>query len=116
MKQGDIMAGNKSFGRHLKQLREARRLSQEQLAELVGLEYQTISRIETGIYFSSFENLQKIAKALNITMKDLFDFSEDKPSKIQLLKFITIDIKNFDTEDLNYIYKIICTCKEWKNR
>ena len=106
------MAGNKNFGKHLKRLREARGLSQEQLAELVGLEYQTISRIETGYYFTSFDNLQKISKALGLTIKDLFDFPEDELSKAQLLKLITKDIKNFDTRDLRNVHKMICIYQE----
>ena len=108
------MAGNKDFGKHLKHLRETKGFSQEQLAELVGLEYQTISRIETGFYFTSFDNLQKISKALGLTIKDLFDFPENEPTKAQLLKLITKDIKNFDTKDLKNIYKMICIYRECK--
>ncbi len=101
------MAGNKDFGKHIKKLREAKGYSQEQLAELVGLEYQTISRIETGYYFTSYENLQKIAKALNLTIKDLFDFSEDELTKAELIKLITKDIKSFEIKDLKTIRKMI---------
>ena len=108
------MAGNKDFGKHLKRLREAKGFSQEKLAELVGLEYQTISRIETGFYFTSFDNLQKIAKALGLTIKDLFDFPEDELSKTQLLKLISKDIKNFDTRDLRNIHKMINIYQECK--
>ena len=71
------MAGNKQFGKNLKRLRESCGLSQETLAELVGLEYQSISRIETGLYFTSYENLIKISKALDVTIKDLFDYQEN---------------------------------------
>ena len=110
------MAGNKDFGKHLKRLREAKGYSQEKLAELVGLEYQTISRIETGFYFTSFENLQKISKALDLTIKDLFDFPENELSKAQLQKMIVKDIKSLDTFDLNNVYKMISIYKECKNR
>lgn len=101
------MAGNKDFGKHLQKLREAKSYSQEQLAELVGVEYQTISRIETGMYFTSFENLQKISKALGLEIKDLFDFPEDKLTKAELIKIITKDIKSFDKEELRKIHKMI---------
>ena len=78
------MAGNKLFGKNLKALRENRGISQEELAESIGVEYQTISRIETGMYFTGYENLQKIAKALRVKVKDLFDFSDNEYSKEEL--------------------------------
>ncbi|MCR5261095.1 MAG: helix-turn-helix transcriptional regulator [Candidatus Gastranaerophilales bacterium] len=101
------MAGNKDFGKHLKKLRELKGYSQEQLAEIVGLEYQTISRIETGLYFTGFENLEKFSKALDIPIKDLFDFSTEKLSKKDLINIITKSLNNFETNDLINIKKII---------
>ena len=101
------MAGNKQFGEHIKKLREAKKLGQEQLAELVGVEYQTISRIETGYYFTSFSNLQKISKALNVTIKELFDFSEEELTKTEIIKQINNDLKMLDIKDLNIIRKLI---------
>lgn len=100
------MAGDKKFGKHLQKLREAKSLSQEQLAEMIGVEYQTISRIETGYYFTSYENLQKIASALDLTIKDLFDFSEKELSKEDLIKVITKNIKNLEIKDLEVIRKM----------
>ncbi len=102
------MTGNKNFGKHLQKLREAKGFSQERLAELVDVEYQTISRIETGVYFTSYDKLQKIALALNLTIKDLFDFTENELTKAELIKMIIKNIRNFDTEDLIKIHKMIC--------
>lgn len=101
------MTGNKNFGKQLKKLREAKGLSQEKLAELVGLEYQTISRIETGLYFTSFDNLDKISKALNISIKDLFNFSESNYTKKEIIDLINQDINSFKIDDLKNIYEII---------
>lgn len=108
------MAGNKNFGRQLRKLREIKGYSQEQLAELVGLEYQTISRIETGVYFTNFENLGKLAKALDVNIKDLFDFSEENITKDQWIKLINNHIENLDCYDLENIYKLICLYKNKK--
>lgn len=101
------MASTKDFGKHIQKLRKARGYSQEQLAELVGIEYQSISRIETGLYFTSFDKLQKIAKALNLPLEDLFDFPESEPSKDELIETITSKIKGFETEDLQNIDSMI---------
>ncbi len=101
------MAGNKKFGEHLKKLREAKGLKQEELAELVGLEYQTISRLETGYYFTSYNNLSKISNALGITLKDLFDYSENELTKEDLLQLINNNIKELDIHDIQTIHKLI---------
>ena len=94
------MAGNKNFGKQLKKLREKKGYSQENLAELVGLEYQTISRIETGYYFTSYDNLVKIADALNVKLKDLFDYDYENYSRKDLIKNIKNDIENLDNKKL----------------
>ena len=109
------MAGNKIFGKHVQSLREAKGYSQEQLAEMIGVEYQTISRIETGYYFTSYENLQKIALALDLTIKDLFDFSENELSKNDIIKLITKDIKSLEIVDLEIIRKMILLYTQCKN-
>lgn len=101
------MTGNKLFGKQIKKLREARNFSQEKLAELVGLEYQTISRIETGYYFTSYDNLIKIAKALDVNIKDLFDYNDDNCTRENLIKTIEAGIKNLDNERLIILKQII---------
>ena len=62
-----MSSGNKVFGKRIKELRERKKLTQEKLAEKVGLDLQTISRIETGYYFTSFENLEKLANSTSDT-------------------------------------------------
>lgn len=106
------MTGDKYLGKHLKKLRERCGYSQEKLAEIVGLEYQTISRIETGLYFTSFENLKKISKALGVSLCELFDFYENELSEKELKKLIMQDIKLFKKEDLINIRKMINLYKD----
>jgi len=47
-------------------------VSQEQLAELVGVTRQTINLIESGKYNPSLKLCMAICKALNKTLNDLF--------------------------------------------
>ncbi|MHC1749391.1 MAG: helix-turn-helix transcriptional regulator [Cellulosilyticaceae bacterium] len=47
-------------------------LSQEQLAEIVGVTRQTISMIESGKYNPTLNLCIAICKALNKTLNDLF--------------------------------------------
>ena len=62
------------FGRRLQALRVKSNITQEQLADDVGLTVESISNIERGIFGPKFDNLEKIANSLNIPVKELFDF------------------------------------------
>jgi len=63
---------NEKLGRKIKRFRKDKRISQEELAEKVGVHYTTVSRIERGISNSPVETINKIAKALKISLSDLF--------------------------------------------
>lgn len=56
----------------LKAARAGRDLSQQQLAELVGVSRQTISAIEKGDYNPTINLCIKICKALGRTLDELF--------------------------------------------
>lgn len=51
----------------IQQARRANGLSQQQLADLMGIPKSTIGRIETGITTPKLETLQALAKALHLT-------------------------------------------------
>ena len=60
----------------IRELRKARKLSQEELAEAVGTTRQTITSIEVGKYTASLPLAYKIAKFFGLTIEGVFDFSE----------------------------------------
>ena len=60
----------------IRELRKARRLSQEELAEAVGTTRQTITSIEVGKYTASLPLAWKIARFFGLTIEEVFDFSE----------------------------------------
>ena len=60
----------------IRELRRARKLSQEELAEAVGTTRQTITSIEVGKYTASLPLAYKIAKFFGLTIEEVFDFSE----------------------------------------
>jgi transcriptional regulator with XRE-family HTH domain len=59
----------------IRQLREQRGMSQEQLGALVDLHPTWVSRIETGIGDTSWTQLRRIAKALGVDDRDLVDLA-----------------------------------------
>lgn len=64
----------KNRGKRIQEIRKKRKLTQEQVAEYVGLETSSISNIENGKYFPTVENLEKIIKILNIKPAEIFNF------------------------------------------
>ncbi|MES9950565.1 MAG: helix-turn-helix transcriptional regulator [Candidatus Thiodiazotropha sp.] len=63
-----------SFGKRLQQLRSECGITQEQLANAVDLTVESISNIERGVYGPKFDTLEKIAVALQVPVKKLFEF------------------------------------------
>ena len=64
------------FGSRLRQLRDERGYSQEELAERAGLHRNYVRGVERGERNVALENIVKLAKALSVTPGDLFsDFS-----------------------------------------
>lgn len=60
---------------HIPELRKARRMSQQELADAVGVTRQTITSIEVGKYIASLELAYKIARFFGQSIEDVFDFS-----------------------------------------
>jgi len=67
------------FAKRLKTLRIEKRLTQEELAKTIGLSTSFISSMERGVHAPSFETLESIAKALGVSVRDLFDFESYGP-------------------------------------
>ena len=60
----------------IRELRKARKLSQEELADLVGTTRQTITSIEVGKYTASLHLAYKIPRVFGLTIEEVFDFSD----------------------------------------
>jgi len=62
---------NKEVGFNIRRIREEQGFSQERLAALADLHRAYIGQIERGEKNIGLKNLEKIAKALNVNIKDL---------------------------------------------
>ena len=62
------------FGLRVKELRSAKGITQEDLAELAGLSRQYVGDVERGTRNISLVNIEKIATALEITLPELLKF------------------------------------------
>jgi len=68
----------KLLGKRIQELRKEKNISQEKLAERVGIEPNNLSRIENGRNYPTPENLAKIASALKVSVDKLFLFNHHK--------------------------------------
>jgi transcriptional regulator with XRE-family HTH domain len=60
------------FGRRVKELRVAKRLTQEQLGQKCGVDYKYLGEIERGVKAASFGTIEKLAHGLNVDYYELF--------------------------------------------
>lgn len=63
------------FGRRLRAIRRQREMTQERLAEIVGVSTEFISLIERGVHAPSFDNIERLAEALQVDPADFFSTS-----------------------------------------
>lgn len=61
-------------GNRIRVLRKQKGLSQEKLALIAGVDRTYLAGIESGKRNATIVSLEKIANALNVTMKDFFDY------------------------------------------
>ena len=69
-----------AFGEHLRALRKQRGLSQQALADEADISWPTVQRVEAGSQSATLEVLAALAQALDISLRELVDFS-GAPSK-----------------------------------
>jgi len=61
-----------SFGLRIKTLRQKQNISQEKLAEMAELHRTYINLVESGKRNISLKNINKLSKALGLSLEDLF--------------------------------------------
>ncbi len=99
------------LGKRIQEIRKSQKLTQEKLAEMIGLDTPNLSNIERGKRFLSAETLEKIIKALNVSEKDLFDFEHLK-TREELIKSINEILSSSKTNEIQYYYSLINLHKE----
>lgn len=67
---------SQKISERIRELRKKSGLTQEKLAELAGIDYKFLQRIEGGDRNITLKTLVKICDSLDISMKDFFDFKE----------------------------------------
>lgn len=94
----------KLLGKRIRELRKAKNLTQEKLAELVGIGPANISYIETGRFSPSVETLTKLSEALGVYTYELYMF-EHLNKSIGDIKKELIEALNHDDKLAAKMYK-----------
>ncbi|MFP3598647.1 helix-turn-helix domain-containing protein [Chryseobacterium sp. SIMBA_029] len=64
----------KSFGKRIETLRNKKNLSLRQLSQNCDIDYSDISKIEKGLRNIQMSTVLELARGLEVTAKELFDF------------------------------------------
>lgn len=65
----------KNLGKQIKSLRENAHMTQEKLAEKSGISLDYLGKIEVNINKPGLKTILKLANALHLPVKELFDFT-----------------------------------------
>ena len=65
---------------NLKELRKAKKMSQQELAQLVGVRRETIVHLENNRYNPSLEMALKIAEIFQLPVEDIFQLNNEEGS------------------------------------
>ncbi len=98
----------KQLGEKIKSFRKIKGLSQEKLAEEIGIATNTLSSIERGNAFMTAQTLEKIIDIFNVTPQELFTFTNnitDEDKYTYILR--KLDFVKSDSDKLSMIYNIL---------
>lgn len=96
------------LGQRIKELRAARNMSQEQLAERAGVNVTYLSSVERGKENPTLDMLEKIADALKVELVDLFNFTWLGMNERDLKKKLKTMV---DTSDLDGLRELLAMMK-----
>ena len=66
----------KAVGLKIKEFREAKSLTQADLADLIGRSVDTISHLERGVSLPNFRTLELLGEKLEVSVRDFFPVSK----------------------------------------
>lgn len=97
----------RAVGKRIKIVRQRSGLTQDGLAEKVGLSPKYISGIERGVENPTMDNLLRLAKALGVEAYDLFLFGESEDSEKALRRGIEKMVREADREKLQLYFDVM---------
>lgn len=107
---------NELLGDRIKALRSAKHLTQEQVADRIGVSRQKYARIESGVNNITLEILSRIAQVLDVTVGDITKVLDETPAvAYRAGSENTSSEKIFDMLDLFYANKHLYTKLKYRD-
>ena len=100
------------LGEKIKSLRKSKGISQEELAAMLKINRNYLSRVETGKSEPTAGILKQIAIIFNIDLNSLLDINNDNQDISEKVKYIVNICKYLHEKDLDFIVRIITVMKE----
>ena len=96
----------KLLGKRIREVRILRNLTQEDLSELTDIGASSISKIESGHFHPTDENLEKIAKALKIEPYKLYMFNHQKDTR-ELIEDLENILKSVTDDEIKLVHRVV---------
>lgn len=100
------MQNKELLGKRIKELRKAKNIKQECLAEQLGIEPRQLSKLETGKHYPSFETTLGLLNVFNITFEELINFNHLRDKKT-IYDEIQDIMPLLNEEKLKILYKFL---------
>ena len=73
------------LGENIQIIRKHRKMKQQELADAIGINLQSLSKIERGVNYPTFETLEKIMNVLGVTPNELLTGEWEQTSHVEQL-------------------------------
>lgn len=102
------------FGRRLRLLRKAKRMTQENLGRAANIDYKHVGAVERGVKVPSFDAIERIAKALGVEYYELFlPESVVAPQEAQKLLVLIRDIERRGTPAMKeFLHQVLAAAMD----
>ena len=93
------------LGKRIRELRKDKKLTQEQFAELIGIEPRNLIKIENSQTFPRVQTLEKILEVLDISPQVLFNF--EHLEDVAKLRIKIIEKLEHNDDLVKLVYKML---------
>lgn len=102
------------FGANVRAIRKNYQLTQEKLAELIGIEPANVSKMENGTHFPSLKTFVRLVDVLGLDISNLFTANYTRENKA--FEKIMYDIKNLDEKEFKFLQDVIASMKNFRDK
>jgi transcriptional regulator with XRE-family HTH domain len=100
------------FGKRIRTLRKAAKMTQEKAAEEAGLKPKYLGQIERGEKRPSLDAILALAKALQVSPASFFHFDREESDERVLRRKIEVLLHNSSSQQLQQAYRMLRTLLE----